>query len=94
MLTVLVSITSTTLGIELKEHLVHALNISCDSPSDSMDQAEGGVGHVHRKLSLENELVDNLHVLLSSLHHEGWNPQDAVIQQSQTLHKVLTHRLV
>lgn len=80
-------------GIKLKEHLVHSLNI-CDSPSDSMDQAEGGVGHAHWELSLEDELIDALHVLLSSLHHKGWNPQDAVIQQTQTLHKALTRRLI
>lgn len=59
-----------------------------------MDQAEGGVGHAQWKLSLEDQLVDALHMLLSSLYHEGWNPQDTVIQQSQTLHEALTHRLV
>lgn len=93
----LISITCTTAGIklyEMKLNLAHSLKISCDSPSDSMDQAEGGVGHAHRKLSLEDELVDAFHVFLSSLHHEGWNPQDAVIQQPQTLHEALTHRIV
>lgn len=59
-----------------------------------MDQAEGGVGHAHWKLPLQDEIVDDLHVLLSPLHHEGRNPQDAVIQQTQALHETLTHRLV
>lgn len=59
-----------------------------------MNQAEWGVGHAHRKLSFKYKLIDALHVFLSALHHEGWNPQDTVVQHGETLHKTLPHRLV
>lgn len=64
------------------------------SPSDSVQQAQRGVGSPDVDVVLQDELVHPLHSLLAPLGHEGWDPEDAAVEAVQALQQLLPPGLV
>lgn len=64
------------------------------SPSDSVQQAQRGVGSPDVDAVLQDELVHPLHALLAPLGHERRDPQDAAVEAVQALQQLLPPRLV
>lgn len=64
------------------------------SPSDSVQQAQRGVGSPDVDAVLQDELVHPLHALLAPLGHECRDPQDAAVEAVQALQQLLPPRLV
>lgn len=64
------------------------------SPSDSMQQAQRGVGSPDVDVMLQDELVHPLHSLLAPLGHERRDPEDAAIEAVEALQQLLPPGLV
>lgn len=64
------------------------------SPSDSVQQAQRGVGSPDVDVMLQDELVHPLHSLLAPLGHERRDPQDAAVEAVEALQQLLPPSLI
>lgn len=64
------------------------------SPSDSVEQAQRGVGSPDVDVVLQDELIHPLHSLLSPFSHERRDPEDAAVEAVEALQQLLPPRLI
>lgn len=59
-----------------------------------MDESQRWIGRPQQEFPIQDELIDTLDVLLAPLHHESRDPEDAIVEHDQPLHKPLPVALI